>query len=287
MFPGTSVSVRLNPGIGSGHNNKTDTGGPTSSFGIWHEDIPHAKAIAAAHSLTIHQIHTHIGSGNDPKKWHEAARLTVGLIEHFPDVTSINLGGGFKIARMASETPTDLKSVSKLISQIITEFHRSTGRKLRLEIEPGTFMVANAGALVTRVMDETSTGIDGYSFLKLDTGLTEIMRPSLYGAQHPIIVVNDRPIQPKPYVVVGHTCESGDLITPEPGQPETPATRLLQAAGINDPVVIEGTGAYCSSLSAKGYNSFPEPAEVMLMRNSEITLVRRGRSLEDQICSEL
>jgi diaminopimelate decarboxylase len=287
LFPNTAVSIRLNPGIGSGHNTKTDTGGPTSSFGIWHENIPQAKAIAGAHGLTINRIHTHIGSGNDPQKWHEAARLTVGMIEHFPDVATINLGGGFKIARMTGEVPTDLEPVSELIAQIITDFHASTGRRLHLEIEPGTFLVANAGALITKVVDHTSTGASGYNFLKLDTGLTEIMRPSLYGAQHPIVVVNDRAPLLKPYVVVGHTCESGDLLTPEPGQPETPAARLLQEAEIGDIVVIEGTGAYCASLSAKGYNSFPEPAEVLLALTGEARLVKRGRGLNDQIASEL
>ncbi len=287
LFPGTSVSIRLNPGIGSGHSNKTDTGGPTSSFGIWHEDIPNVIKIADEHKLTIDRIHTHIGSGANPQKWHEAARLTLGMVEHFPTVTTINLGGGFKIARMTGDVATDLPSVSTLISDLINDFYKSTGRQLHLEIEPGTFLVANAGAIVSRAIDLTATGARGYRFLKLNTGLSEIMRPSLYGAQHPIIVVNNNPFEPIPYVIVGHTCESGDLLTPEPGQPETPATRLLQTAQIGDPVVIEGTGAYCSSLSAKGYNSFPEPAEVLITTTGELRLIKRARALNDQIAAEL
>ncbi len=264
QFPGSEVSVRLNPGVGSGHSPKTNTGGPTSSFGIWHEDIPEVKRLAAAHHLRITKIHTHIGAGTDPKVWHEAARLTLKLVEHFPEVTTINLGGGFKVARMSGEQATDLRSVSAVIAELLALFAAQTGRQLHLEIEPGTYLVAGAGSLIGRVMDQTSTGEAGFNFLKLNLGLTEIMRPSLYGAQHPIIVLNDTPTDPQPYVVVGHTCESGDLLTPEPGQPDVPATRQLQRASIGDLVVIEGVGAYCASMSAKGYNSFPEAAEVIL-----------------------
>jgi diaminopimelate decarboxylase len=287
MFPGGHLSVRINPGIGSGHSRKTSTGGPTSSFGIWHEDIPQIKKIAAAHQLTIAKLHTHIGAGTDPKVWHEAARITLELAEHFPDVLTVNLGGGFKIARMSTETPTNLAKVSLGVADLIKDFAKQTGRKLHLEIEPGTYLVANAGALVSRVIDITSTGADGYTFLKLDTGLTEIMRPSLYGAQHPVIVLNTVAGQPQPYVVVGHTCESGDLLTPEPTEPDVPATRLLAPATIGDLVVIEGVGAYCASMSAKGYNSFPEPAEAIITVSGKIQLAKRPATFSDQLAREL
>ena len=270
LFPGRAVSVRLNPGIGSGHSRKTNTGGPTSSFGIWHEQIPEVKQIAAAHRLTITKIHTHIGAGTDPKVWHEAARVTLELVEQFPDVTIVNLGGGFKVARMATEHATDLAEVSQVIAELIKQFAHVTGRKLHLEIEPGTYLVANAGSLLSRIIDKVSTGPAGYEFIKLDTGLTEIMRPSLYAAQHPIIVINNQPLLPRPYIVVGHTCESGDLLTPEPNQPDVPATRLLQQAAIDDIVVIEGTGAYCASMCAKGYNSFPAAREIFLTHDGRV-----------------
>ncbi len=287
QFPGSEVSVRINPGIGSGHSPKTNTGGTTSSFGIWHEDIPEVKAIAATHHLHITKIHTHIGAGTDPKVWHEAARLTLKLVEHFPEVVTINLGGGFKVARMANEQASDLHSISGVIAELLNLFAIQTGRFLHLEIEPGTFMVAGAGSLIGRVIDQTSTGESGFNFLKLNLGLTEIMRPSLYSAQHPIIIVNEAPLEPLKYVVVGHTCESGDLLTPEPNEPDVPATRLLQRAAIDDLVVIEGAGAYCASMSAKGYNSFPEAAEVMLDSNGNAALATRPFSLEERLQREL
>ena len=76
-FPGRDVSVRLNPGLGSGSNRKTNVGGPSSSFGIWHEDMEKIREVAARHNLTIKRIHTHIGSGTDPEVWKMVARMTL------------------------------------------------------------------------------------------------------------------------------------------------------------------------------------------------------------------
>jgi diaminopimelate decarboxylase len=287
QFPGSVVSVRINPGIGSGHSLKVSTGGPTSSFGIWHDDIPFIKEEAEKYQLTINKIHTHIGAGNDPLMWHEAARTTLGLAEHFDTVIAVNLGGGFKVARITEEHATDIQSVSKPVAELLRDFAARTGRKLHLEIEPGTFLVANAGSIISRIDDLTSTGPDGYDFIKLDTGMNEIIRPALYGAQHPIIVLNDQPSVAKPYVVVGHTCESSDLLTPEPTDAEIPSNRMLQQASVGDLVVIEGTGAYCSSMSTKGYNSYPQPPEVMIQQDSTITLAKKAGTLADQLAKEL
>ena len=120
--------------------------------------------------------------------------------------------------------------------------------QLKLEIEPGTFLVANSGALLCSVQDIVTTGASGHTFLKLDAGMTEVLRPSLYGAQHPIVVLNGKTSAPEvgSYVVVGHCCESGDLFSCAPGEPETLQERSLEKASIGDLITIEGAGAYCS-----------------------------------------
>jgi diaminopimelate decarboxylase len=286
LMPGTNVAVRINPGIGSGHSRKTNTGGPTSSFGIWHTDIPEIKRLASLHRLHITKLHTHIGAGTDPKVWQLAAKLTLDLVDQFPEVTSINLGGGFKIARMSYESATDLSAVSEGIAKLISGFAKRTGRRLHLEIEPGTYLVANAGALVSRVIDIVTTSEEGYCFIKLDTGLTEILRPSLYAAQHPIIILG-HPTRTKDYVVVGHTCESGDLLTPDPSDPGLPSTRKLATASIGDIAIIEGVGAYCASMSAKNYNSFPEAPEIVLNNKGELILANRPFTLAERLSREL
>ncbi len=283
QFPNTNVSIRVNPGVGSGHSTKTHVGGPASSFGIWHEYADKVKAIAAKHRLTINRLHTHIGSGTDPVVWMKVARLSLDQVRAFPDVTILNLGGGFKVARMHEEEATDLQQISGPVAGALEVFYEKTGRQLQLEIEPGTFLVANAGALITTIHDIVDTGQGGYTFLKIDSGMTEILRPILYAAQHPLVVLNDRPAMYERYVVVGHCCESGDLLTPDPAGADVVTTRLMQRAAIGDRLVIEGVGAYCAYMSAHNYNSYPLSAEVMRRTNGAMIEIGRRQTLEEML----
>ena len=152
-----------------------------------------------------------------------------------------------------------------------------------MEIEPGSYLVANAGSLITTIHDIVDTGEEGYTFLKIDSGMTEILRPILYGAQHPLVVVNDRAELPSRYVVVGHCCESADLLTPHPDDPEVVAPRLLQKAAIGDRLVIESTGAYCASMSAHNYNSYPLGAEVLRKTDGRTIEIKRRQTLEEMV----
>jgi diaminopimelate decarboxylase len=217
--------------------------------------------------------------------------MTLGLAREFPEVETVNLGGGFKIGRVAGEKTTDLQKIGKTVKALFQSHAKETGRKLRLEIEPGTYLVALAGALVCTVQDLVSTGGEGYEFLKLDAGMTEILRPSLYGSQHAIVVVPAGRIPKKKetrkYLVVGHCCESGDLLTPAPGQPETLAPRLLARAEIGDLCVIEGAGAYCAAMSTKNYNSFPEAPELLLEEDGDLRLIRRRQTLDQIVQNEI
>merc|ERR1719240_135397 len=111
--------------------------------------------------------------------------------------------------------------------------------------------------------------------------MTELLRPSLYGAQHPVVHVpvdstTESAADRGDYILVGHCCESGDLVTPAPDEPETLLPRGLGAhVSIGDLIVVEGSGAYCSSMSTKNYNSFPEAPEVLLDETGKLHLVRR------------
>src|SRR6185436_10635991 len=98
---------------------------------------------------------------------------------------------------------------------------------------PGTFLTANAGILITSIEDIVDTGKEGYTFLKLDTGMNDILRPGMYGSQHPMMVVTNTSDK-ESYVAVGHNCESADMLTPAPGNPEKLQPRLLSKADIGD-----------------------------------------------------
>jgi diaminopimelate decarboxylase len=105
--------------------------------------------------------------------------LSLSLVDKFPSAHTLNLGGGYKVGRMSYEPSTDLQTVGVPVMEAFQSFASKTGRQIKLEIEPGTFLVANAGVLLTTVQDIVSTGPDGHTFLKLDSGMTEVLRPSL------------------------------------------------------------------------------------------------------------
>ena len=113
MFPGREVGLRFNPGRGSGGGAKTNVGGPAASFGIWHELKDQVKELVEKYDLKVMRIHTHIGSGSDPKVWQEVATASLNLVREFPGVQVLNLGGGYKVGRMSYEQSTDLQVVGQ------------------------------------------------------------------------------------------------------------------------------------------------------------------------------
>lgn len=289
-FRGKNVSIRVNPGLGSGGTNRTNTGGPGSSFGIWHEDLDQALNLAGHYDLNIQRLHTHIGSGSDPEVWKKVASMSLDIAKRiYGDgncIETLNLGGGYKVGRMDGEVSTDLEECGKPVVQEFINFQKQTGRRLKLEIEPGTFLVANAGCVVSEITDTKSTS--DYNFIITDSGMTEVTRPSLYGAQHPIATV---PLHDtgrfEDYIVSGKCCESGDILTPTSGDPEALSTRRLARASVGDFVVIGGAGAYCSAMSTKNYNSYPEAAEVLIDRQGELHLIRERQTLDQIVKNEI
>lgn len=287
LFPDSSVSIRINPGLGSGSTKKTDVGGVQSSFGIWHELIQEVQRIKVKYNLKIRRIHTHIGSGSDPEVWKAVSHYTLEYAGIFHETTIVNLGGGFKVGRMLDEKSTDFQSIGEPVRKEFIKFAERTGRKLHLEIEPGTYMSAGCGAVISRVMDRVNTGSKGYKFIKLNTGMDINTRPSLYGARHPLVTVTEETEakrENEKYIVVGHCCETGDVFTQkEGGEAEE---REMERTEIGDFVVMEGCGAYCAGMSTKNYNSYPESAEVLLSKDRKFYLIRARQTLEQIMKNE-
>ena len=267
--PNSEVSFRINPGLGSGSTKKTNVGGPSSAFGIWHQQIQQIKNITQKYNLKITRMHSHIGSGSNPKIWEKVAQMNLQWLNQFPFVHTLNLGGGFKVGRMPDEKTTCLQETGNYVKKAFESFYNQTGRKIKLEIEPGTYMIANIGSIIAQVQDISNTGKNGFNFLKLNIGMDSITRPALYTSAHPIIILNDSS-HSKEYVVAGHCCESSDIFTLDDKENLKP--RLLPLAQINDPVVIEYTGAYCASMSLKNYNSFPALSEWLIKDNQPICI---------------
>jgi len=244
---GQKVGIRINPGTGSGGFStstsgfsKTNVGGPASSFGIWYELVDDGTVpdIVSKYGLTVERIHTHIGSGSDPEIWQQVASKSLSFCKVWSTVETLNLGGGYKVGRMEGEVTTDLQEIGGPVSDAFRQFAEDNdGRELKLEIEPGTYLVAMSGALVSTIQDKVSTTGDGsHTFLKIDSGMTDVLRPSLYGAVHPMTLfpgsgkTEEIGMDTEDVIVVGHCCESGDLMTPKPGEPEDLARRTLRKA---------------------------------------------------------
>ncbi len=288
LFPGKKLSIRFNPGLGSGHTKKADVGGTTSAFGIWHEKIEDVKSIVQKYNLIVEKVHTHIGSGSDPEVWKAVAHYTLEYAEIFADCKIVNLGGGYKVARMQEDKGTSLQKIGEPVKELFIEFAKKHNRQLHLEIEPGTYYVANMGSLISQIDDKINTGSKGFEFLKLDTGMDANTRPSLYGAKHPLVIVpkeGEMDGKLTDYVVVGHCCESGDVFTQKEGG--DPETRRMREATIGDYIVMEGTGAYCSSMSTKNYNSFPETPELLIDNDNKIHVIRKKQTLDQILQNEI
>jgi len=188
---------------------------------------------------------------------------------------------------MPGEVTADLQDIGHHVERELIEFQERVGRRLHLEAEPGTYLVANAGAVVASCIDVVTTGEDGYQFAKLDTGMTEVTRPALYGAQHPITVMSGEAGEETSVVFVGPCCESGDILTPAPGDPEALAPRAARKPAIGDLVVIDGAGAYCAAMSTINYNSYPQSPEVMLETDGSFRLLRQRQRPEDVWANEI
>lgn len=287
--PGGRISVRLNPGFGSGLVRRLTSGGATSSFGIWHEDLPQVGEILQKHGLRLTRLHSHIGSGHYPDVLVRAARTLVRHAREFPDVDTINLGGGYRVKAFLDDPEWDHPEWAETVADAIRQSAADTGRKLRLELEPGTYLMANAGSIVARVIDVVSTGRDGYTFVKIDAGLTEIIRPSYYGAPHPVVSVpeaGEPREEVEEYCVAGHCCIAGDVLTTRMGDVEQLAPMILPRTEPGDYLVVERAGGYCSSMSLKNFNSYPEAPEVLRRKSGAFDLIRAPQTFEQMVANE-
>ena len=265
--PGRDITLRINPGFGHGHSQKTNTGGDQSKHGIWHEQIGRLPA-----------------TGRPPRAGRQRAAHAHRL-RHRPGAPSAGLRGAWKMRPREVGRVADARSApaagcpfptGRTIVRRSGRLFRPLGRHpasgwktasampLRLEIEPGRYLVAESGYLVAEIRAVKRQGEN--MFYLLDAGFNNLARPILYGAYHPMSIVpaDGRPPRPEHDVIVGGPlCESGDIFTQEEGG--FVVTRRLPEAAVGDLLVIECAGAY-GFVMGSNYNSKPLAAEVLIAR---------------------
>jgi diaminopimelate decarboxylase len=274
LFPGTEVSIRINPGFGAGHHSYTMTGGPTK-FGIPLDQLARVWDIAREYRLRVVGLHSHIGSGiTDVEPYIKSLEILLDIAKSLRDVEFIDIGGGFGIPYRRGERAIDLGELGKRVSGMLEEFERKYYH-VRLRIEPGRYIVASSGILLARVVDiKEVSDVDGVRiYIGLDTGMNHLIRPALYGAHHEVIPAS-KANKPQEVVatLVGNICESGDVIAINASLP-----RLVEG----DVIAIMDAGAYGYSMSSN-YNLRPRPAEVVVYGDS-VRLARKRESFEDLI----
>jgi diaminopimelate decarboxylase len=290
------LGVRVNPGFGHGHVQATDTGGPSSKHGIWYDDLDAVHAAAKAAGYPVVLLHSHIGSGPAIDEFNanmgNLERFFYDRVADFPDLEAVNLGGGIPHPYRPGVPQIDLAPLGKILRDAQQRLSARAGRPLRIEIEPGRYLVAPSAALVARVTDVKTTQTNdkgpGHTFVMVDAGFVDLVRPAMYGSYHHITVHpadGDGAAAPGanvPLVVAGPLCESGDVFTRDAAELLDP--RALPMPRIGDLLVLHDAGAYGVQMSSN-YNSIGRAPQVWI-EDGRTYLASRRETLADVLRAE-
>ncbi|OQS39852.1 diaminopimelate decarboxylase [Chromobacterium haemolyticum] len=278
--PGHRVWLRVNPGFGHGHSQKTNTGGENSKHGIWHEQVSDALDVIRQFGLHLVGLHMHIGSGVDYGHLQQVCGAMVKLATGLGhDIEAISAGGGLSIPYRDGDARIDTTHYFELWDEARRRIAAHLGHPVRLEIEPGRFLVAESGALISEVRAVKTMG--SRRFVLVDAGFNDLMRPAMYGSHHDISVLGPDGTEKSgtraPCVVAGPLCESGDVFTQQEGG--VVESRPLPDAQVGDLLVFHDAGAYGATMSSN-YNSRPLLAEA-LIDGSSSRLIRRRQTMAE------
>lgn len=242
---GARLGVRVDPGVGLGHHEKVRTAGAHTKFGQPIDDLGAVAEAAAAHDATIVGLHAHVGSGvQDPGAWARTGEQLAQVASSFPELRWIDVGGGLGVPERPGATKLDLAAVDRGLRAVATGLGN-----VELRMEPGRYLVAEAGVLVAPVTQVRVKG--GVQYVGIATGMNSLLRPALYGAWHGIHNLTRLDAPPTRYAhVVGPICETGDVLGRD---------RLLPETAAGDVVLIEHCGAYGAAMASR-YN-LRDPAE--------------------------
>ena len=265
-----NVGVRLNPDIDAGTLNKISTGKKTDKFGINIEEIDSViSLVSTLQNIDLISISCHIGSQiNDIKifekvflKMKEAADHT---LSKNINLKHLDLGGGFAVNYKKIKNDFDIKSIGKLVSSIFQN------TPYKISFEPGRYLVAKAGILITKVITTKTNG--NINYLITDAGMNTFIRPAMYGSFHRVEALNDLKENNINYHIAGPICESSDIIA---------KNVLLPIQKSGNYLIIHDAGAY-GSVMASNYNSRGFPAEILVYKNN-YSVIREAENITEII----
>lgn len=245
IFAGKEIFLRVDPNIGKGHHANVRTAGATSKFGIPMDELAELIPVINSYNIKVVGLHAHAGSGIlSNEHWAEHARLLAETASQFPDVKYLNLGGGFGIKERSQQSELTMSQIDVSLQAVKAEYPQ-----YQLWIEPGRYISANTGVLVSKVTQVKQK--QNYYYVGLNTGMNSLMRPALYGSFHNIVNLSRLDVEKEHLAtIVGPICESTDKLGVEIPFPETQE---------GDLILIENAGAY-GRVMANEYN-MRKPAE--------------------------
>ncbi|WP_251129733.1 diaminopimelate decarboxylase [Exiguobacterium sp. s55] len=280
------VLLRIVPQVVGGAHEAIQTGGVDTKFGFPTHDDTYLEAIKAtlqAERLHLQGIHCHVGSQiQEPTLFINTVKTMVNFIETIRQETGytadvLNIGGGFGVAYLESDDPLDFAdTMTQVMDTLVAEVERFGLPLPKIGIEPGRWLVANAGATLYEV--GTVKDVSGVrTYVSVDGGMTDNIRPALYDAEYDVIAAT-RMDEPKTIEakIVGACCESGDIISNR---------SLIPPVEAGDLLLVKATGAYNFSM-ASNYNQMLRPA-VVFVKDGTHRLVVRRQTLEDLVACEV
>jgi len=277
---GTKISFRVNPMVGAGHHDHCITGGELSKFGIMEHEAVEVYQKAQDLGFQPVGIHTHIGSGIlDPEPFKLAVQVLMdvaGRVHQEAGVKFefIDFGGGLGIPYTPEEPLLDIEQFAGEIVALYQDKLNEHGMdNPTMCIEPGRYIVGDASYLLTRV----NTVKQSYrKFVGVDAGFNTLLRPTMYGSYHHILVADKPEASPTQKIdVAGNVCESGDLFARD---------RPLPDIEEGDVLAIMNAGAYAFSMASQ-YNSRPRPAEVMI-NDGQVDVIRERETFADLLSKQ-
>jgi diaminopimelate decarboxylase len=268
--------IRIKPHVFGGGNEKIMTAHPESKFGISIHQKAEILAIIKKYDMQVIGLHQHTGSDiKDGKTFEQAASALFDFAYDFKDLQIIDLGGGFKVPYSPEDPGVNMKEVGQIMSNAFLAFCAKYGRELRLWVEPGKFLVSEAGTFLAETnvvkLDPVKT------FVGINTGLNHLIRPMMYGAYHYIFnASNQDTSNQSAYRVSGYICETDTFSFDFKGKENE---RLLNEVKEGDIIAMANAGAYGFTM-ASHYNSRFLPAEV-LVDGGVARVIRKRETMED------
>ena len=249
LFRGRRLFIRIDPGQGRGHHDHVKTAGVSSKFGVPRFEVDELQRLVDAAGAEVIGIHAHTGSGIlDPENWRTVGDELVQVAARFPSVETIDVGGGLGVPEKPGDKALDLEALDATLGGI-----KAAHPRYRLWLEPGRFIVARAGVLLTHVTQVKGKG--EMQYVGVGTGMNSLIRPALYGAYHEIVNLTRADEAPSETVtVVGPVCETGDRLGSD---------RLLPPSREGDVILIANAGAYGYVMSSS-YNMREAAKEIVI-----------------------